>query len=57
LKEYSLSKDKFYGGQGEATFSKVADISEDGKWVNLKVKVVQIWEKLMIHFSSWIAGR
>jgi len=44
LKEYSLSKDKFYGGQGEATFSKVADISEDGKWVNLKVKVVQIWE-------------
>ncbi len=44
LKEYSISKDKFYGGQGETTFSKVADISEDGKWVNLKVKVVQIWE-------------
>lgn len=44
LKEYNIPKEKFYGGQGETSFSKVADILEDGKWVNLKVKVVQLWE-------------
>jgi len=44
LKEYDISKDQFYGGQGETSFVKVADISEDGKWVNLKGKVVQLWE-------------
>jgi len=44
LKEYSISKDQFYGGKGETSFVKVADISEDGKWVNVKCKVVQLWE-------------
>ncbi len=44
LKEYSISKDQFYGNQGEASFVKVTDISEDGKWVNVKGKVVQLWE-------------
>ncbi|MCC7575784.1 MAG: replication protein A [Methanomethylovorans sp.] len=43
-KEYNISKDQFYGGQGETSFVKVADISEDGKWVNLKGKVVQLWD-------------
>jgi replication factor A1 len=44
MKEYSIPKEKFYGGQGETSFSKVSDILEDGKWVNIKVKVVQLWE-------------
>ncbi|WP_370573369.1 replication protein A [Methanomethylovorans sp.] len=44
IKEYSIPKEKFYGGQGETSFSKVSDILEDGKWVNIKVKVVQLWE-------------
>lgn len=44
MKEYSIPKEKFYGSQGETSFSKVSDILEDGKWVNIKVKVVQLWE-------------
>ena len=71
LKEHSISKDKFYGGQGEVSFSKVADISEDGKWLNLKAKVVQLWDNThgsisqvglladetgTIKFVSWMAA-
>lgn len=44
LKEYNIPRGEFYAGQGEISIAKVADISEDGKWVNLKGKVVQLWE-------------
>lgn len=45
LKENSISRGEYYAGQAELSISHIADISEDGKWVNLKGKVVQLWEK------------
>lgn len=45
LKEYDISRGEFYAGQGELSITQIADIIEDGKWVNLKGKVIQLWEK------------
>ena len=30
--------------QAEISFSKIADINAEDKWINLKVKIVQLWE-------------
>lgn len=71
LKEHGIPKEKFYGGLGEVSFLKVTDISEDGKWLNLKAKVVQLWDNAhgsisqvglladetgTIKFVSWVAA-
>ncbi|NKQ37934.1 MAG: replication protein A, partial [Methanosarcinales archaeon] len=44
LKEYDVNKGKFFGITEETTITKIEDL-HDGEWVNLKVKVVQLWEK------------
>ena len=44
LKKYSIPKNEFYMRQAEPQLTKIADISENGQWANLKAKVVQLWE-------------
>ena len=43
LKKYSIPKNEFYARQAEPQLTKIADLSENGQWVNLKVKVIQLW--------------
>ncbi|WNY29052.1 hypothetical protein MmiEs2_12660 [Methanimicrococcus stummii] len=49
LKKYDISKTKVFAGKGTAATKKIAEISEminmPDTWVNLKGKVIQIWEK------------
>lgn len=44
LKEYNISRGEFYGSQTETPLVNVKDLVEDGKWVNVKVKVLQLWD-------------
>ena len=43
LKKYNIQKSDFFGPR-ETAMVKAADIKEDGKWVSLRAKVVQLWE-------------
>ena len=53
LKKYSIPKNEFYARQAEPQLTKIADLSENGQWVNLKVKVIQLWtEHSRVHFSG-----
>ena len=44
LKEHSIPKNQFYTGQSESPSMKISELNVDGKWVNIKGKVVQLWE-------------
>ncbi|MCD4703953.1 MAG: replication protein A [Methanosarcinaceae archaeon] len=44
LKEYDIDRSRFYSGQSSTTLVSIADINEDGQWVNVKAKVVQLWD-------------
>ncbi len=44
LNKYSIPKNEFYTRQAEPQLSKIVDLSENGKWANLKAKVIQLWE-------------
>lgn len=44
LKEYNIPRNEFYTGQSESPQKKVSELNVDGKWVNVKAKVVQLWE-------------
>ena len=46
LKEHDIARSDFYTSQdyGESPVVNVADITEDGKWVSVRVKVTQIWD-------------
>lgn len=44
LKEHNIPKNQFYTGQSESPMMKVSELNVDGKWVNIKGKVVQLWE-------------
>jgi replication factor A1 len=44
LKKYSVPKNEFYTRQAEPQLSKVIDLSENGKWANLRANVIQLWE-------------
>jgi replication factor A1 len=44
LKKYSIPKNEFYTRQAEPQLTKIIDLSENGKWANLKAKVIQLWE-------------
>ena len=43
LKKYNIPKTEFFT-QRETPQVKASDIKEDGKWVTLRCKVVQLWE-------------
>ena len=68
LKKYSIPKNEFYTRQAEPQLIKIVDLSENGKWANLKAKVIQLWENThdsisqvgllgdetgIIKFTSW----
>ena len=40
LKKYSIPKNEFYTRQAEPQLNKIIDLSENGKWANLKAKVI-----------------
>lgn len=44
LKEHNIPRNQFYTGQSESPMMKISDLNTDGKWVNIKGKVVQLWE-------------
>ncbi|MCL7410494.1 MAG: replication factor A [Methanosarcinaceae archaeon] len=46
LKEHDIARSDFYTSQdyGESPVVNVADITEDGKWVSVKGKIVQLWD-------------
>ena len=46
LKEHDIARSDFHTGQdyGESPVVNVSDITEDGKWVSVRVKVTQIWD-------------
>ena len=43
LKQHNIPKTEFFAPK-ETTIVKVSDIKEDGKWVTLRAKVVQLWD-------------
>lgn len=48
LKEKNLDRSEFFSGgggsNGESGYVQVADIKEEGNWVNLRVKLVTLWD-------------
>ena len=46
LKEHDIARNEFYTSQdyGESPLVNVADLTEDGKWVTVKGKIVQLWD-------------
>ncbi len=43
LKKYNIPKSEFFKPR-EPPQVKISDIKEDGKWVTIRAKVVQLWE-------------
>jgi Single-stranded DNA-binding replication protein A (RPA), large (70 kD) subunit and related ssDNA-binding proteins len=44
LKSYNINRGEFYTGQTESPTVKISDIAVDGKWVNVRGKIVQLWD-------------
>ena len=44
LKEYNIPRGDFYTGQGNTPTVTVKDINTDGRWINIKAKVAQLWD-------------
>ncbi|WP_094227329.1 replication factor A [Methanolobus psychrotolerans] len=44
LKSYNINRGEFYTGQSESPTLTISHIAEDGKWVNVRGKVVQLWD-------------
>jgi replication factor A1 len=44
LKEYNIPKGDFYTQKGETPTVKVSDIITDGEWINIRARVVQLWD-------------
>jgi replication factor A1 len=44
LKEYDIPRGDFYSQHGEVPTVKVSDITSEGNWINIRVKVAQLWE-------------
>lgn len=44
LKEYNIPRGDFYARDNEVSTIKVNEITTDGRWVNLTVKVAQLWD-------------
>jgi replication factor A1 len=44
LKEYNIPRGDFYTSQGNTPTVTVKDINADGRWINIKAKVAQLWD-------------
>ncbi|WMW21279.1 replication factor A [Methanolobus mangrovi] len=44
LKSYNINRGEFYTGQSESPTVAISDITVDGKWVNVRGKIVQLWD-------------
>ncbi|MEA1944035.1 MAG: hypothetical protein U9N07_01640 [Euryarchaeota archaeon] len=44
LREYNIKREDYYGTPEGASSAQIADIKESGQWINLRAKVVQLWE-------------
>ncbi|WP_340820483.1 replication factor A [Methanolobus sp. WCC4] len=45
LKSHNIKRNEYYvGGQSESPMINISDITEDGKWVNVRGKIVQLWD-------------
>lgn len=53
LRKYGVDRGDYYEGMATNADTTVADLpTEDGKWVNLRVKVVDIWENVSDYMSQ-----
>lgn len=43
LKSYNIKRNEFYTGQSESPLLNISDV-DDGKWANIRGKVVQLWD-------------
>jgi replication factor A1 len=44
LKEYNIPREEFFPQQGDVSIVKVSDIRSDNMWINIRIKVVQLWD-------------
>ncbi len=44
LKSYDIKRNEFYTSHSESPMVNISDITEDGKWIDLRGKVVQLWD-------------
>ena len=45
LKSHDIKRNEYYvGGQSESPMVNISDIAQDGKWVNVRGKIVQLWD-------------
>ncbi|SES64350.1 replication factor A1 [Methanococcoides vulcani] len=44
LKEYNIDRNDFFTGQASTPLVKINEVNEGGKWVNIRGKVVQLWD-------------
>ena len=44
LKSYNIKRNEFYIGQSESPLINISDV-DDGKWANIRGKIVQLWDK------------
>ncbi|WP_440953413.1 replication protein A [Methanococcoides sp. FTZ1] len=44
LKEYNIERNDFFAGSGPTPLFKINEVNEGGKWVNIRGKVVQLWD-------------
>ncbi|MDG6244431.1 MAG: replication factor A [Methanolobus sp.] len=44
LKLHDINRGEFYTGQSESPLVRISDITEDGKWLNVRARVVQLWD-------------
>ncbi|MEL4305613.1 replication protein A [Methanococcoides sp. LMO-2] len=44
LKEYNIDRNDFFVSSGSTPLVKINEVNEGGKWVNVRGKVVQLWD-------------
>ncbi len=44
LREHNIKREDYYSTIEGASSTQIADINESGQWINLRAKVVQLWE-------------
>ncbi len=44
IKENGMKQGQFYASTQDPKIQKISDVTEDGKWYNLKAKVAQLWD-------------
>ncbi len=44
LKSYNINRNEFYTGQSDSPVENISGATEDGKWLGVRGKVIQLWD-------------